>query len=113
MTGLEDRLFGKIDILLFNPPYVPTPSEEIGGTSIEASWAGGIDGREVIDRLLPQLSSILSPCGVCYMVVVRENKPKDIVRILNTTGLTGEIVIKRLARNEELSIMRITRIAAV
>ncbi len=97
------------------------------------------------------------------MVVVRENKPKDIVRILNKTGLTGEvlvclfdcvsflvvfcstvifchvylalqcllfdvsmscsimfvwlfsppqIVIKRLCRNEELSIMRIERLTA-
>ncbi len=51
---MEDRLTKKIDVLIFNPPYVPTESNEIGGNGIEASWAGGIDGREVIDRLLPK-----------------------------------------------------------
>ena len=28
VTGMECGLCGKVDILLFNPPYVPTPPEE-------------------------------------------------------------------------------------
>ena len=53
-SGLD--LNGSVDILLFNPPYVPTESDEVCGTGIEASWAGGVDGREVIDRFIPLLN---------------------------------------------------------
>ncbi|RYY84470.1 hypothetical protein EON63_09175 [archaeon] len=55
LDALEGDIGGKVDVLVFNPPYVPTPSEEIQGEGVEASWAGGVDGREVIDRFLPRL----------------------------------------------------------
>lgn len=28
-SALEDRLAGQVDILIFNPPYVPTTSDEV------------------------------------------------------------------------------------
>ena len=64
LDGFKSRFHGAVDVLLFNPPYVPTPTDEIGGAGIEASWAGGVDGREVIDRILPMLPRLLSPTGV-------------------------------------------------
>ena len=80
VMGMEYGLCHKVDILLFNPPYVPTPPDEgkisltysrsiayeinslfltaVGGCGISASWAGGLDGRVVIDRFLPLLEVI-------------------------------------------------------
>ncbi|KAJ9083784.1 HemK methyltransferase member 2, variant 2 [Entomophthora muscae] len=121
---LMARLSGKIDILLFNPPYVPTESDEVykggqleqdtsGGVckeAIAASWAGGIDGREVIDRLLPLLPSLLSPDGMAYLVTVNENKPHEIADdIASFLGLKGEIKLIRRAGRERLHIVKLFR----
>lgn len=63
--AIESTHLGKIDVLIFNPPYVPTDSEEIHGNGIEVSWAGGIDGREVIDLFLPKIPVIFySPVSI-------------------------------------------------
>jgi release factor glutamine methyltransferase len=56
LSGLDEQLNNKIDVLLFNPPYVPTPDEEVGGIGIEASWAGGANGRVVIDQFIAQIT---------------------------------------------------------
>ena len=97
-------------MLLFNPPYVPTPPDEVGGTGIEAAWAGGEDGREVIDRVLPVASRFLSASGVFYLLVVRENRPADIAAIMQERwNFRCTTVLSRVARNERLSVLKFWR----
>ena len=98
-----------VDALVFNPPYVPTDDEEVGGAGIEASWAGGLRGRRVLDRLLPHVTRVLSAAGRFYVVCVAENDPASIVSYLRERGLTGETVLRRRARNEALSVLRFVR----
>ncbi|XP_058468286.1 methyltransferase N6AMT1 [Solea solea] len=106
---LLPQLSGKVDVLLFNPPYVVTPSEEVGSRGIEAAWAGGKRGREVTDRFLPMVSQLLSTDGLFYLITVAENDPEEIIRLLGNYGLTGESRLSTRARNERLSVLRFHR----
>ena len=45
----------------------------MGGDQLSAAWAGGADGREVVDRLFPVVPSLLSPKGRFYLLVLKEN----------------------------------------
>lgn len=59
LKGFHKRLKNKVDILMFNPPYVPTEKDELGWDDIRAAYAGGVNGREVLDRLLPDVQVFL------------------------------------------------------
>jgi len=116
-TPLLSEFRNKIDVIIFNPPYVPTPDEEVvlestntttvGG--IEASWAGGERGRRVIDRAIPQIAELLSPHGIGYMITVDDNEPEELSIIFKELGLFMRPFVRRRARNEYLSVQRITR----
>jgi release factor glutamine methyltransferase len=54
-TDLIRGIRHKMDLVVFNPPYVATPDEEVGHGDIRAAWAGGVDGRVVIDEFLTLL----------------------------------------------------------
>ncbi|KAM3237144.1 hypothetical protein P3L10_012173 [Capsicum annuum] len=62
-SGLEKRLTGLVDVMVVNPPYVPTPEDEVGCEGITSAWAGGEDGRSVIDKILPAADNLLSARG--------------------------------------------------
>ncbi|KAG0060452.1 U2 small nuclear RNA auxiliary factor 2 [Linnemannia elongata] len=103
VSGLLPRLEGQIDLMYFNPPYVLTPSEEVGSHSVEAAWAGGIDGREVIDEFLPYIKRLLSVKGAFYMVVVNENKPDEIREIMKNEGFDSSVEHPNNSKGEPLS----------
>ena len=109
-TDVLEELQNKVDVLIFNPPYVPTPNEDIGSNGIEASWAGGTNGRVVLDRALPQIAQLLAfPNGVAYIVVVDDNFPEQIAQLMNEKyGIQVIPWLRRRARNEFLTILKMT-----
>ncbi|GBE78428.1 S-adenosyl-L-methionine-dependent methyltransferase [Sparassis latifolia] len=111
---LFPRLHHAVDILLFNPPYVPTYSDEANaaqhGADIQGSWAGGTDGIQVTEKLLQQVEDLLSPSGRFYLVAVTQNDVPGIrARMLKDYGLQSEVVLQRGAGIEHLFVIRMSR----
>ncbi|KAH7104550.1 S-adenosyl-L-methionine-dependent methyltransferase [Auriculariales sp. MPI-PUGE-AT-0066] len=113
---LVPRLRQNIDILLFNPPYVPTSNEEAAlaqtDRGIAGAWAGGADGMEVTNQLLASLDSLLSPTGRFYLVALTQNDIPGITRRTFEQGFACQVVLKRRAGGEHLHVLRFTRVAA-
>ncbi|XP_065283892.1 methyltransferase N6AMT1 [Dermacentor albipictus] len=104
---LADRLEKKVDLLVFNPPYVVTPTEEVQGDQLlTRSWAGGTKGREVMDRLAPYVSQLLSDHGLYFLLVIKDNDPDGVCKLMSTHGLQGKCVIARRCGAEHLSVLR-------
>ncbi|XP_039300199.1 LOW QUALITY PROTEIN: methyltransferase N6AMT1-like [Nilaparvata lugens] len=102
---------GCIDLLIFNPPYVVTHPDEIHqGDGINRSYAGGIRGRQVMDRLFPQLPRLMAPRSCVYMIVIDENDPQQIAKLLEDLGFESSVVMSRRAGIERLSVMKFVRL---
>jgi len=85
-------LSGSVDVLVFNPPYVP--SEELPALpGLERKYRdkfehdshllalttdGGEQGMETTNRLFAQIPSLLSPDGVAYILLCAQNKPEEV-----------------------------------
>ena len=100
------RLAGGCDVVVFNPPYVPTPPEEVGRGGVAAAWAGGNRGRAVLDAALPTLVALLAPGGELFLVTVMDNDPDDVVRVLAGLGVDAARTLERTADEERLVILR-------
>lgn len=109
VSALASRLEGFVDVLLFNPPYVVTPNEEVGGKGIEASWAGGERGRKVMDRIFPLVPKLLSQNGIFYLVAIKENDADEIGDFMRKLGLQMTTVMSRRSGPERLSVLKFTK----
>lgn len=97
------------DLILFNPPYVLTETNELFGNGLNRSWAGGTKGRDIIDKVLLQLPNLLTENGVCYMVILKENHPKEIMKLLDTINFCSQLILTRKIPGEQLYIFKFFR----
>ncbi|CAD6445710.1 ec911ed2-472e-41a6-9e42-38930c00028f-CDS [Sclerotinia trifoliorum] len=122
---------GMVDVLIFNPPYVPSPDvpiPELSGAGNEdgtltyegdskllaLSYAGGVDGMEITDRLIDTLPEVLNKeRGCAYILLCAQNKPEDVKQRIRGFGdeWKAETVSNsgRVGGWEKLQIVRIWR----
>lgn len=117
LSSFKER---SVDVLIFNPPYVVTPDDELGesmkGNSgcvqnelITKSWAGGRDGRQIMNKVFEKLNDILTIGGVAYVLVIKDNRPDEIVADLKEIKFKASFVIERKIRGEHLFVIKIER----
>ncbi|MDU6879060.1 MAG: methyltransferase [Clostridium botulinum] len=99
-SDLYDKLGNKkYDYIVTNPPFIPTPKDNL----LPICGDGGIDGMDIIRRILKDLTKYLKPDGRFYMVLEAigdENKPfvvdlfkeKDIKGTVNVSLFNRQLI---------------------
>jgi release factor glutamine methyltransferase len=96
---------GKFDIIIFNPPYLPTKDEERTDDWINVALDGGIDGREIIYRFLVEARHHLAENGLILMLVSSFTGIEEIRSKLNSLGYYVEEKSKERYMFEELLVI--------
>lgn len=100
-----------IDVLVFNPPYVPAevvpelPTQLNDDKWLDLALLGGEDGMEVTWIVLDNLDHILSSNGVAYILFCARNKPDEVRKVMEDRGWHVECVVHRKAGWEVLSVL--------
>lgn len=58
----------RFDLVVSNPPYVPSPNERPPSRGIRRAWDAGPAGRTLLDRLTRDVPGVLAPGGAVLLV---------------------------------------------
>jgi release factor glutamine methyltransferase len=100
IRALRGNLFTAVageafDLVLANPPYVPTPDGHREPRGRARAWDAGHDGRLVLDRICRQAPELLRPRGVLLLVHSVLSGPEQTLEQLRAAGLTAEVADRR------------------
>lgn len=82
------------DVIIFNPPYLPTTKENLVGGSgwFDKAVSGGIDGLDIIKRFISQVSGFLKKNGRVYLVYSSLSDRDILESIIKKNNFIFEIV---------------------
>ncbi len=100
---------GVFDLILFNPPYLPTQPEERIDDWLEYALDGGSDGREVIGRFIAEAGERLAPQGRILLLISSLTGLDPVTELISQRGFCSEIIIEDVVEDEVLYILRICR----
>lgn len=92
------------DVILFNAPYLPSAKEE-PNTWIDKAWAGGLGGRELIDRFFLKASKYLEKGGRIFLVQSTISDVDKTMQTLEKTGLQAKVVAEEKVAFETIVVV--------
>ena len=97
------------DLILFNPPYLPTLPEDRIDDWLEYALDGGTTGREVIERFAEEAGRVLAPDGRILLLISSLTGLPEVRDIFYRQGFISEIVVKEKVEDENLYVLKIVR----
>lgn len=86
----------RFDLVVSNPPYVPTPGGVPRRHRAAVAWDAGADGRLLLDRICRSAHTLLSPGGVLLLVHSALCGITPTLAGLERSGLEARVTDRRL-----------------
>jgi release factor glutamine methyltransferase len=83
----------RFDAIVSNPPYVPSPSDELPAAGLERAWEAGRDGRALLDRICAAAPAHLGPGGVLLVVQSALLGLDPTLEALRAGGLRADVAV--------------------
>lgn len=110
-ADLLDGIRGPFDLILFNPPYLPTRREDRIPDWLEYALDGGETGRVVIERFARDSGRVLSKGGRVLILISSLTGIPEVCHLFLKHGWDAEIVRRApVFDREELCVLRCTRV---
>ncbi|MDD1729049.1 MAG: methylase [Methanospirillum sp.] len=110
LTDLSAGLVGPFDLILFNPPYLPTDPAERIDDWLELALDGGCTGRDVIARFLQEIPEVLAPKGRVLLLISSLTGMRETAQMIQVTGWNYcEVARDVVDGGEILQILRLER----
>jgi len=107
-ADLLEGIRGPFDLVIFNPPYLPTQPQERIDDWLELALDGGRDGTEVIGRFAGQVRRVLGPGGRVLILVSSLTGPERVRSIFSESGFASEIFEYCEVEGEILYVIKCT-----
>lgn len=106
-ADLFQGIKGRFDLILFNPPYLPTQPEERTGQWIDYALDGGYSGRQTVDRFIEDLAGHLQPAGRALLLISSLTGLAEVQETAEAAGLTAVVVAGERCFFERLYVLRL------
>ncbi|PSP84604.1 methyltransferase [Halobacteriales archaeon QS_1_68_17] len=102
---------GVFDLVVFNPPYLPTDPDEERGDWMARALSGGEDGRAVVEPFLASVGRVLAPAGEVYLLVSTLTGVDAVRELAADAGFDAETVATESFPFEKLVVLCLSRTA--
>jgi release factor glutamine methyltransferase len=108
-TDLFAGIRGPFDLVLFNPPYLPTQPEERMDDWLEYALDGGKNGRAVIERVARDIGDVLAPDGRLLLLISSLTGLSGVQELFTGQGYSVGIALQQDVEDEVLYVLKIIR----
>ncbi|MHB8633256.1 MAG: HemK2/MTQ2 family protein methyltransferase [Thermoplasmatota archaeon] len=104
VTDLMAGLNGPFDVVAFNPPYLPTATEEVIPGLLNLAFDGGRDGNETVLRFAAQVAALTHAPRSILVVHSSLSDPRPLHAALGGLGYVPEPVLEEAHAFERLTV---------